>query len=1102
MARLQLSLLGALQIALDGQQVSGFESGKVRALLAYLALHANRAQNRDALVGLLWPEQPEEAARANLRQALANLRRAISDANADPPFLLVSRDAVQFNPAGDSWVDVGAFTALMDACDRHVHRRIEACTSCAHRLTQAVELYRGPFLDGLFVQESVAFEEWLILQREALHRRALQALFQLAAYHERRGAYDEAYHYASQQLELEPWREEAHRQVMRVLVLQGERTAALAQYDTCRRLLLAGLSVEPSEATTALYERIREAEGDAPLAREELALPSARPHNLPPQPTPFIGRERELAELAELIERPECRLITLVGQGGSGKTRMALQAAAEQIGAFSDGVYFVPLAPVESSQFLVSTIGTAMGFSFSVQRDARTQLLNELSDKELLLVLDNFEHLMDATDLIIAILQQAAGVTILATARERLNLQGEWAVAVEGLPYPDLESVDSLENYAALQLFVQSARRTESSFALNSQVRLAVLRICRLVGGLPLAIELAAGWVSVLSANEIAQEIENNLDFLATQLKDVPARHRNMRAVFDRSWSLLSEQERDLFVRLSVFRGGFQREASERGGGASLHLLSSLVSKSFLHRIPRGRYEIHELLRQYAYDKLQALSNSIEAHDTHAGYYATFVRKREDRLRGHDQLNAIAEIGDEIDNVREAWHWAVEHMHVAEIDAFSEGLWFFYEIRGLAQEGFEAFGRAVTAVSSDLTADEALDRLDREEALALGKVLARRAAFGTRLGRNTEGRDMLEQSIKLLQRFGARREVAFALNMLGMVARLQSEYAQARAFLQESLVLFREVGDRWGIAYSLSDLGNVAYLLGEFEEAMRLHEESLNISRQAGDCRAMIFCLSDMSSVAISLGKYGAAERFCQEVLSLSQQIGHRWGRAISLYQLGSIALYSGNFTQGKTFLEESLRAFREMGDLQHASIPLERLGYLAYLQGDHVLAQHLLQEALALCDDTGYQRGRASTLNTLGMIIVSVSGVAEIKQAEGNVEAPAWALGEAQKAQQYLQEALADALEIQAWSLVLDILVSMVVARATDLPPEEAYEILSLVREHPSSDKQTKDRAERALSALEGVAGNNRNASARTREDSRTLEQMVSRMVRPAQEA
>ena len=271
MPRLNVSLLGTLRVLLDEQPVSGFESVKVRALLAYLASHADRPHNREALTGLLWPEQADATARTNLRQALSNLRRAISDQSADPPFLLVSRETVQFNADADYSVDVARFVNLLDACSRHAHRRPEMCSPCAQRLTDAVQLYRGAFLEGFFVQESVTFEEWVLLQRETLQRRALQALYQLAGYHERRGAYDEAYRYAWRQIEIDPWREEAHCQVMRVLVLRGERTAALAEYETCKRLLAEGLGVEPAEATTALYERIRSAEGDAPIARSPCA---------------------------------------------------------------------------------------------------------------------------------------------------------------------------------------------------------------------------------------------------------------------------------------------------------------------------------------------------------------------------------------------------------------------------------------------------------------------------------------------------------------------------------------------------------------------------------------------------------------------------------------------------------------------------------------------------------------------------------------------------------------------------------------------------------------------------------------------------------------
>ncbi len=1047
MARLKLSLLGTLQVVLDEQPATGFESAKVRALLAYLAGNAERSHSRDTLTGLLWPEQDEATARTNLRQALSNLRRTIKDTGSDRPFLLVSRETIQFNPDADYWLDVALFTALLDACSRHVHRRPELCTPCAQRLTQAVKLYRGAFLEGLFVQESVTFEEWVLLQREVLQGRVLQALYQLTAYHERRGAYDEAYRYSWRQIEIDPWREEAHCQVMRVLVLRGERSAALAQYETCKRLLQEGLGVEPSEATTALHELILQAGGDAPIAREQLALPSARPHNLPPQPTPFIGRESELLELARLLEQPECRLITLAGVGGSGKTRIALQAATEQLGAFSDGVYFVSLAPVQSSDLLLSAIAAALGFSFAGQKDERTQLLAELRDKEMLLVLDNFEHLLNTVELLAELLQRAPGVKVLATSRARLNLQGEWVLSIEGLPFPNEQKLDvgDIESYAAIQLFLQSARRSNTSFVPDVTDWPAIARICKLVGGLPLAIELAAAWSPVLSSAEIAGEIAASVDFLATRLRDVPRRQHSMRAVFDHSWDLLLQEERGLSMRLSVFRGGFRREAAEQVAGATLPLLSALVAKSFLRRNPLGRYEVHDLLRQYTQAKLQEVPGaSDETQDRHAGYYARFVQQREEHLRGEGQHSAIVEISDEIENVREAWRWSIEREKIEEIDELVDGLWFFYEIRGSYQEADATFGQAVSALSSGANMKVPLSR---ERAILLGKVLAARGAMGTRMARVTVARDLLTWSVTLLSGLEAPGELAFSLNMLGMVARLQSEYVQAREYLEESLFLFREVGDRWGIAYSLSDLGNVAYLLGEYSDAQSMHRESLAISRQADDRRAMIFCLNDMASVSIALGEYGEARLFCREMLGLSQELAHRWGRASALHQMGSIALHTLEYAEAHSLLQESLTAFQDLGDRQHASTPLLQLGYLAFVEGDYPLADRLLQEALALCREIEYRRGSASALNILGRM--------------------ALAAGDERMSRSYLQNALATSVEIQAWPLVLDTLLNIAMARANEDEGEWSRGVLSVIIAHPASEKQTRVRAQDLLTRL-----------------------------------
>jgi DNA-binding SARP family transcriptional activator len=361
MAHLSLALLGPLQIRLDGAPVTALESDKVRALLAYLALEAEQPHRRDALAGLLWPERPERAAHLSLNQALSNLRQAIGDRTAPAPLLRITPETIQFDRASDHDLDVAAFSHLLNACDQHLHRHAETCTSCARRLHQAVELYRGDFLDQFFLSDSAAFEEWTLLKREQLHRRAIVAFARLADYHERRGEYDQAQQYTWRQLELDPWREESHRQLMRVLALSGQRSAALVQYATCRRVLAEELGVEPEEETTALYGRIQRGEA---LTDAQPVLP---PTNLAAHtpPSPLIGRETELAQLADRLELRDCRMLTLVGPGGIGKTRLALQAATDLGASFPDGVAFVPLAALSAIELLVPAIAGALTLTLS-----------------------------------------------------------------------------------------------------------------------------------------------------------------------------------------------------------------------------------------------------------------------------------------------------------------------------------------------------------------------------------------------------------------------------------------------------------------------------------------------------------------------------------------------------------------------------------------------------------------------------------------------------------------------------------------------------------------------------------------------------------------
>ena len=630
MPRLSISLIGSFRATLDGEPVTNFATVKVQALLAYLSVEADRAHSREALATLLWPKQPRKKGRQSLRQALYRLRQALDDHDAvapqeasaqdGSPFLLFDRRTIQFNANSDHWLDMAAFISLDEACQQHRHRHPGTCLPCLKRMETMVALYQGEFLEQLTAADSRLFEEWVLLRREWLHRQAMEALVCLAHWHERRGELDQARTYAHRQVEMEPWREEAHRQLMQLLAREGQRSAALAQYQACHTALAEELGIEPTQETTRLYEKIKASTSHRPLPLNRQTSLRPRKGALPPSPTPFVGRETELAELAELLANPDCRLITLIGTGGVGKTRLALQAAANQIGSFAHGVAFVPLTSVCSVDLLISTIADALDFSFGQQQEPEQQLLNYLREKELLLVLDGMERILEGADLLAKILHRAPGVLLLTTSQERLKLREEWVRDVQGLAYPQRRETDDKASectssdvqeeptehsalYSALQLFQQHACRVHQRFSLSEPETRHVARICQLVEGLPLGIELAAAWAGVRSCKEIAEEIERNLDFLSTTLRNIPDRQRSIRATFEHSWQLLSQDEKDLLAQLSVFRGGFGREAALRVTGASLSILLALIDKSLVRRVAPDRYDMQGRLTQFAAEK-------------------------------------------------------------------------------------------------------------------------------------------------------------------------------------------------------------------------------------------------------------------------------------------------------------------------------------------------------------------------------------------------------------------------------------------------------------------------------------------------------------------
>jgi predicted ATPase/DNA-binding SARP family transcriptional activator len=891
MAHLSLQLLGPLQAMLDGQPVN-CKYDKVRALLVYLAVEAERPHRREALLGLLWPDLPEAAARNNLRQVLTTLRDALGDRTAIPPFLLVDRTAVQFNPAADCSLDVKRFTDRLAAAAHHPHRRPENCKICAGHLAQAVEIYGGSFLAQFFLPDSDAFEAWATIKREQLQQGVLAALAHLVLYHERRGDYPAALRYARRQLQLEPWHEEAHRQAMRLYILAGDRSAALAQYEACRRMLAEELGVEPEEATTALYREISTMGEGEPLAATALATPTARTHTLPPPSTPFIGREQELARLSQLLADPACRLVTLTGPGGIGKTRLALQAAAEQLDDYADGVHFVPLAGLGAPDLLADAIIRALRLDGSATSSPATQLLAHLQEQELLLVLDNFEHLLPSAasapgarstwesgvGLVAAILQQAPDVTLMVTSRQRLNLQGEWLLPVAGLPLPHPPDADpalalDLAANDAIQLFVQSARRVQPAFSFTTTHGASILRICQCSAGLPLAIELAAAWVRVLSCEEIVAELERNSGILTTTLHDVPERHRSMAAVFNHSWRLLTEEEQAVLRRLAVFQGGCGRTAAEEVAGATLPVLAALVDKSLLSWHPLRRYILHPLVRQYAQEKLQAAEEATEIRDRHLGCYLVLAETAHAQLNGPEQTQWLDRLETEHDNLHAALAWSLNGGDAETGLRLAVALYPFWYWRNHFRTGHRWLEQTLLATTGEKPASTPLQARALWAAGVLAEMQDDRAQAAKRY----------EESLALRRTLGDQAGLAASLNSLGALRYRQHDYAQAQALFEESLALRRTLGQRGSLANPLNNLGLTALVQGDFGRAEVLFEECLVLYQEMENTASVAMALYNLGTALLARGESRRAQSYFAESLSLQQTVMDKDGLAGAL---------------------------------------------------------------------------------------------------------------------------------------------------------------------------------------------------------------------------
>lgn len=686
---------------------------------------------------------------------------------------------------------------------------------------------------------------------------------------------------------------------------------------------------------------------------------SSHPNNLPSQPTPFLGREEELKELKGLLKDDSCRLLTIIGPGGIGKTRIAIQAGAEVIETFTDGVFFVPLAPLSSADFLISTIAESLNFSFYSREDEKIQLTNFLKEKNLLLIMDNFEHLTEGASIISDILNSTEKVNIMVTSRELLNLKGEWVYQIEGLEVPEGEKID-IEGYSAVQLFLDGAYRAKSSFNYTEKDRKSLIRVCQLVGGIPLGIEIASSWLRTLSLEEIKEEIEKNIDFLSSSKRDIPERHRSLRAVFDYSWNLLDEKEKNILSNLSAFRGGFTKKAAEKVGGANLNYLADLLNKSLLRRSKSGRYYMLDTIRQYAQEKLGKNKEKKEKiQNLHCEYFAELLKQKEETLIKETEKEEVKKVKADFENIRNAWFYAVENKKYRKIDKMINGFYIIHNMNGWYKEGKNIFKGAIEKIIEENEGDN--------NNFLYGKLLVRYGGFLFSLGSYDKSRELIKESLSIIKQFDDEKENAFALNYLGNISLMLGNFDTAIQYFAKTLKIYRGIDYPLGISGALNNLGIIYYFQNKLEEARKLYQQNLEISRKHNYHGGIVKAISNIGLIALKSGNFKEAEKLLLESLEMEKGIGKKHGLGNSYHNLGLVYKNMEEYEKAKEYYEKGLEIRKEIGDKMGISISLNNLGNLIGIMGDNDRAIDIHKESLEIRKEMGDIYGQSQSYLNIG---------------------------------------------------------------------------------------------------------------------------------------
>ncbi|MFN8442823.1 MAG: BTAD domain-containing putative transcriptional regulator [Caldilineaceae bacterium] len=931
-----VQLFGGVQIQ-TGEQITQIARLRERLLLAFLLLHRDRPHQREKLIELLWPDNESERSGRNFANVLYRLQQVIGKS-----WLVSEGSSLLLHLPADVTLDVAEFDRLRSLNN-------------AEALQAAITLYSG---DHLLTSANLLPDinaDWLLPIQTYYHELFLGLLQQLASLHEQELRF-EAANGSYQRLRLhDPLNEEAYAGLMRTFARLGRQAEAIASYHELAAILKQELNVQPSPNLSALFDTLQRTptyvENPATNGKSVSASaqhPTTSPmHNLPKSLTHLIGRKQELEQIGRLLANQ--RLITITGAGGSGKTRLAIEIGRELADTFLDGACWIDLSALRDESFLTQTVAQGLKLALSTQQDPLQQLSDFLGNKELLLMLDNCEHLVQGcAALVERLLQSCHKLQILATSREALGVAGEVVWLTPTLAVPEVEGARgnlppatctpaTLLIYPAIQLFVERARAVRATFQLTAENAPAVIEICRRLDGIPLAIELAAARVKMMSVAQIAERLHDRFRLLVNPQRNVLPRQQTLHALIDWSYALLAEPERRLLRQLSIFAGSFRLESAEAiCGDGTLEWLTRLVDKSmvlFFERQGEGRYRLLETIHDYARLRLNEASETQTVQLQHAQYFLQLAEQAERNLTGTQQAYWINLLEREHDNLRAALHWSLEareHEITLRLVRWLGRFWFF---RGYYREGGQWVQHALDANAARVESADPASELARLYARTLFHAGRLSRSFGDYAVTNA----YFERSLGLLRQQNDPRTTAVVLNSLGVSAMEQNQFTRARTIFVESLTILEQLGNLEELSNPLLNLSQIAYTVGNYHEAKHYAERSLALSDQLQDQRSRAFALEDLASAVMGQGDWSTGQILLEESLTIHRRLSGALQIATVLCHLAELACIAQQYSKGDRLLNEALQLMQQDGieDMIFTHATNKLLVYLALGQQD-----------------------------------------------------------------------------------------------------------------------------------------------------------------------